>query len=115
MKIKVKTWIEKDGKLIFGRGKEKILQAIQETSSLNKAAKKLNMSYRAAWSHIKAIEKRTGKQLLIRQKGGKSGGGAELTPFAEELIEKFEKLDNNIKIFSENKFKEIFGDSNGNI
>ena len=48
MEIKFKVWIEKDGKVLFGRGRDDILKAIDEQRSLNAAAKRLEMSYRAA-------------------------------------------------------------------
>ena len=54
MEIKYKIWIEKDGKVVFGKGRDDILSCIEDTRSLNAAAKKLKMSYRAAWGRLKA-------------------------------------------------------------
>ena len=56
MEIKYKIWIEKNGKVVFGKGRDNILKAIDEQRSLNAAAKKLEMSYRAAWGRLKASE-----------------------------------------------------------
>ncbi len=108
MQIKSKIWIEKDGELVFGTGKAHILKAIGQTGSINKAAKQLNMSYRRAWSHIKTIEKRLAKPLLIRIKGGKNGGGAVLTEYAKDLIQKFETLEKDAKKFVNKKYRKIF-------
>ena len=41
MEIKYKVWIEKNGKVVFGKGRDDILKAIDEQRSLNAAAKKL--------------------------------------------------------------------------
>jgi hypothetical protein len=41
MEIKYKIWIEKDGKVIFGKGRDNILKAVEDRKSLNAAAKKL--------------------------------------------------------------------------
>jgi molybdate transport system regulatory protein len=41
MEIKYKIWLEKDGKVVFGHGREELFQAIDECRSLNAAAKKL--------------------------------------------------------------------------
>ena len=41
MEIRYKIWLEKDGKVIFGQGREKLFEAIEECHSLNAAAKKL--------------------------------------------------------------------------
>jgi len=64
MEIKYKIWLEKDGKVIFGHGREELLQAVAECHSLNAAAKKLNMSYRAAWGRLRASEDRLGIKLI---------------------------------------------------
>jgi molybdate transport system regulatory protein len=64
MEIKYKIWIEKNGKVVFGKGRDDILKAVDEQRSLNVAAKKLEMSYRAAWGRIKASEERMEMKLV---------------------------------------------------
>lgn len=108
MQVKSKVWLEKDGELVFGVGKSLILKAIGETGSINKAAKKMNMSYRHAWSYIRSAEKRLERPLLIKIKGGKEGGGAVLTDYAKDLLEKFEKLEEDVKIYTNKRHKGIF-------
>lgn len=108
MEIKTKVWIEKERKLIFGSEKASILKTIVETGSINKTAKKMNMSYRHAWSYLQSIEKRIGIQMLIKVKGGKDGGGAILTDYAKDLIKKFEMLECETRLFADRRFKEIF-------
>ncbi len=93
LSIKSKVWIDDEkGSMVFGLGRLKILDAIEEHGSILAASKSLNMSYRAAWGKIKATEDRLGKPLLTRQVGGFSGGGSELTPFAKALVKKFKYL-----------------------
>jgi len=94
--------------LVFGSGKSLILKAIRETGSINKAAKKMNMSYRHAWSYIVSAEKRIAKPLLIRIKGGASGGGAILTDYAKDLLNKFAKLEEEVEVFTNKRYKAIF-------
>lgn len=80
--IRTKVWIQDpDGKVVFGLGRYRILQAVQDTDSLQAAAKELKMSYRAVWMRIRASEKRTGRELVVRD-----GKGSRLTPFAENLM-----------------------------
>jgi molybdate transport system regulatory protein len=64
MEIKHKLWLERDGHVIFGPGREGMLKAIEECHSLSAAAKKLRMSYRAAWGRLKASEERLGIKLV---------------------------------------------------
>jgi len=108
LKVKSKVWLEKDGELVFGIGKATILSHIQKTGSINRAAKKLNMSYRHAWSYIKTAEKRIGRTLVICAKGGASGGNTKLTPYAKELLEKFFKLERQVKLSVDQLYKKIF-------
>lgn len=108
MKIKSKVWLEKNGKLIFGSGKSLILKAILETGSINKAAKRMNMSYRHAWGYVVSAEKRIEKPLLIKIKGGKNGGGAILTDYAKDLLRKYEKLEQKVNAYTDKWYKNIF-------
>jgi len=94
MEIKHKVWIEKDGKVIFGRGRDDILKAIDEQRSLNAAAKKLEMSYRAAWGRLKASEERMGMKLV---ETGAKDKSMQLTDQARALIERFERLEKDVE------------------
>ena len=108
MNVKSKVWLEKNDKLVFGVGRAGILRAVAETGSLNKAAGELNMSYRHAWSCIKAAEERLGRPLLVRSKGGRKGGGATLTEYAQDLVCKFEILDREVGAFADRCFRDLF-------
>ena len=94
MEIKYKVWIERKGKVIFGKGRDDILKAIDEYRSLNAAAKKLEMSYRAAWGRLKASEQRMGMKLVETNIKEKS---MQLTQQARAMIERFEKLEKSIE------------------
>lgn len=94
MEIKYKVWIEKNGKVVFGKGRDDILKAVDEQRSLNAAAKKLEMSYRAAWGRLKASEERMGMKLVDIGVHDKS---MQLTPQARAIIERFEKLEKDVE------------------
>lgn len=94
MEIKYKIWIEKNGKVVFGRGRDNILKAIDEQRSLNAAAKKLGMSYRAAWGRLKASEERMEMRLVEIVDGEKS---MQLSKQARSIIDRFEKLESDVE------------------
>ncbi len=96
MEIKHRIWVEEDGKVLFGKGRENLLEAIEECQSLNKAAKKLNMSYRAAWGRIKASEKRLGVKLVENNPNHK---GMTLTDEAKHFLKIFRELDSKTDVF----------------
>ncbi len=89
MKIQYKIWLEEDDRVLFGIGRDELLKAIAECRSLNAAAKKLNMSYRAAWGRLKASEKRLGIPLVEIESQKQ---GMRLTEQAEALLKAFEEL-----------------------
>lgn len=104
--IRSKIWIEDgSGNVVFGLGRLRILDAINRLGSIQGAAKELKMSYRAVWGRIKATEERLNRPLLVRNIGGSTGGGSELTPFAMTLVERFRKLQRRIVSESDAEFE----------
>ena len=89
MKIMYKVWLDCDGKA-FGEGPDRLLQRVETTGSLHKAAAEMKMSYRKAWLMLRAMEQRLGFPLLERKVGGVSGGGSQLTPAAREIMKRYE-------------------------
>jgi len=85
MEIKYKIWIEKNGKVVFGKGRDNILNA---------AAKKLEMSYRAAWGRLKASEERMEMKLV---EIGAEDKSMQLTQKARAIIDRFEKLEKDVE------------------
>ena len=104
--IRSKIWIEDESEnVVFGLGRLKILDAIDRLGSIQGAAKELKMSYRAIWGRIKATEERLNRPLLIRNIGGRSGGGSQLTPFALNLLVHFRHLHHRITTLSDSEFE----------
>lgn len=104
MDIRFKIWLERDGKVIFGRGREEIFRAIEECRSLQAAAKKLKMSYRAAWGRIKASEERLGIPLV---ESGGAGKSMHLTAQAKALLEAFDRIEREAGDFIRGKKKHL--------
>lgn len=103
--VRSKIWLEDGrGRIIFGPGRMRILLSIVRCGSLNAAAKELKMSYRAAWGKIKATEEALGKALLVKNQGGRAGGGSTLTPYARTLMERYQEISGLL----ENQADELF-------
>ncbi|HTG01615.1 MAG TPA: winged helix-turn-helix domain-containing protein [Nitrospirota bacterium] len=108
LEIKSKIWIEMDGEPVFGRGRRLLLEAIDAHGSINRAAKEVGISYRKAWSHIKAMEARLGVGLVTRQAGGKNGGGAVLTEDARKFLTNFENMEKKLRKVADQCFVALF-------
>ncbi len=108
MTPRVKVWIEKEGEVVFAEGRKILLEAVDELGSLNAAAARLGMSYRAAWGKIKATEERLGIKLLETNVGGRRGGGARLTKDARELLRSYNRYKKRAEACVEKQFRAVF-------
>lgn len=75
-----------------GPGKIALLRLVGERRSIAAAAREMKMSYRRAWLLIDELNTIFGQPVVITHVGGKSFGGAELTPFGLRLIERFDAI-----------------------
>lgn len=101
--IKSKIWVQdSNGKVVFGLGRYRILEAVQRLGSLQAAAQELKMSYRAIWARISATEQRLGKPLLIR-----APQGSRLTPLGETLMKQFHRLLRIVETESNDVYKDL--------
>lgn len=96
-----KLWLEKNG-AIFGDGLYNLLSSISNLGSISQAARDMGMSYRAAWGKIRATEKKWEMPLVVARVGGETGGWAKLTPEAEELLEIYCSLQQEVDKFVQN-------------
>jgi molybdate transport system regulatory protein len=79
-----------------GIGKISLLEAIARTGSLSQAARDIGMSYRRAWLLIDNLNGEFDTPVISATVGGSGGGGARLTPFGQELIQAYRKLEARI-------------------
>ncbi|MEF3192940.1 MAG: winged helix-turn-helix domain-containing protein [Halothiobacillaceae bacterium] len=70
-----------------------LLSAVAEVGSISGAARRIGMTYKAAWDAIEAINNLAGAPLVQTQHGGKDGGGARLTPMGERLLAMHRRLE----------------------
>ena len=77
----------------LGPGKARLLELVDETGSIRKAAVRMKMSYRRAWLLLKALSGTFGQPLVETSTGGKAGGGARLTPLGRRVVEQYRGLE----------------------
>jgi molybdate transport system regulatory protein len=104
--IKTKVWIENEnGKLVIGTGRLRILEAIMEVGSMNKAATKLGQPFRAVWGKIKATEERCGFKLVETTQSG-----SKLTREGMDLMWKYHQIRTRCEKYADNQFQELFSE-----
>ncbi len=101
-KIRLRCWIEIDGKKFFGPGPAELLRLIEEEGSIAKAAKKMGMSYKKAWDMINDLNTRGHEPYVISRKGGSKGGGAQLTATGKQVVVEYHKLTSKLEATIEN-------------
>ena len=111
---KFRLWLEIDDKsltdedkALLGKGGALLLEKIAETGSISDAIrdvpgkkgsrKKTGLSYRYAWGLLKKISNRLKRPIIRKFRGGRKGGGSELTQTGEELLRYYIRLENLIQ------------------
>ncbi|NDL62782.1 molybdenum-dependent transcriptional regulator [Acerihabitans arboris] len=69
-----------------------LLKQIKHTGSISQGAKLAGISYKSAWDAISAMNELAEQTLVERATGGKGGGGATLTRYAERLLQLYDLL-----------------------
>ncbi len=105
--IKSRIWIEKEGDIFLGYGRIELLKKVNETESINAASKALKMSYKKAWRLINDMNEVANEPIIIKNIGGKDGGGTKLTPYGKKIIILFETINKNCIEYLDNEFKKL--------
>ncbi|WP_353642452.1 LysR family transcriptional regulator [Mesorhizobium sp. WSM2239] len=78
----------------IGPGKIALLEEISSSGSISAAARAMDMSYKRAWDLVDDLNRLFGKPLVSARTGGKSGGGAALTPLGLSVVTRFRAIEN---------------------
>jgi molybdate transport system regulatory protein len=97
MNPRLNLWLENEGEVVFSIWRMELLQAVGDTGSISAAAAVMEVHYRTAWQKINEMETRLGQTLVETQVGGRRGGGAQLTPLAQDLITAFTQFSQEIE------------------
>jgi molybdate transport system regulatory protein len=79
--------------IAIGPGKADLLDAIAESGSISKAARKLGMSYKRAWTLADTMNRCFRQPLIDTATGGGGGGGARITSFGEQVLRHFRSME----------------------
>ena len=88
--------IAENGRLLVGRDRIAILEAIAKHGSITHAAKAVGGSYKGAWDAVAAINNLLPVPAVIAQPGGQRGGGAIREEEGHRLIVAFRRLEEKL-------------------
>jgi molybdate transport system regulatory protein len=79
--------------IALGPGKAELLGLLEQTGSITKAARQMEMSYMRAWSLIRVMNRCFKKPLVITTRGGRKGGGAKLTESGRKALQHYQEIE----------------------
>ena len=88
--------LRSDGRLLVGRDRIAVLEAVSLHGSITSAAKALGYSYKSAWDAIAAINNLLPTPAVVSRAGGTRGGGALVTEAGHRLIVAFRRLEEKL-------------------
>lgn len=106
---KVQLYLECDT-TFFGPGIAQFLSLIDHTGSMQTACSQMHMSYSKGWKIMKMAEKELGFPLLFTQSGGAEGGFSQLTPKTKEFLDRFLRMEQDLKREAERLFQLYYGE-----
>lgn len=95
-KIDTLLALRADGRLLVGRERITLLEAVIQHGSITKAAEIAGFSYKTAWDAVNAINNLLPRPAFITRTGGPRGGGAEVTEEGRRLISVFRRLEEKL-------------------
>lgn len=103
LRINGRIWLETvdadTTQRFMGIGRLELLSHIQQTGSINKAAKAMNMSYKRAWELVHSMNTQARTPLVSTQTGGDKGGGALVTEEGEKYLTYYRALHERFQQF----------------
>jgi molybdate transport repressor ModE-like protein len=105
--VKAKFWLTLGPRTLFGDGKAKLLESVDELGSLRSAAQSMNMSYRHAWGLLRELDEAAGFAFLEH-----SGTGPRtrlrLTTDGRRFVEAYRRFRGPLNDAVEARFRRVF-------
>lgn len=96
-----------DAATAFGPGKAELLRLIASTGSIRAAAERMAMSYNRAWTLVRDLNQMFREPLVANVRGGRSGGGAKLTPNGEEVLARYSRMEQLCRAATRSEWKAL--------
>jgi molybdate transport system regulatory protein len=91
-KVNGSIWLEGKVGRFLGPGPVQLMELIDETGSISKAAARMEMSYKKAWEIVNRLNSALKHPMIVTAAGGEKGGGSTLSAEAKDLITYYHAL-----------------------
>ncbi|HEV8266536.1 MAG TPA: LysR family transcriptional regulator [Gemmatimonadales bacterium] len=102
-----KLWLNWDGVFLMGPRYLRFLDAVARTGTIRAAGRVVGWSYRTCLNRLRRMEGVLGARVLETTRGGRTGGGARLTPEARRLVRVFAQWRREVDRLSLAAFRKI--------
>ncbi|HEX8373758.1 MAG TPA: LysR family transcriptional regulator [Geminicoccaceae bacterium] len=106
---RLKVSIVLDSGARIGPGKASLLESVRDTGSISAAARGMGMSYKRAWLLLDSVNQAFGTPAVTGTPGGRRGGGARLTAFGTELLDRYRRLEAQAEADSASELEALEG------
>jgi molybdate transport system regulatory protein len=90
--IKLRLRVVRGEEDAFGPGKAQLLESLLQTTSLNRTASALKMSYVKALALVRAMNEHFREPLVALSRGGKQGGGTRVTAAGQRVLIEYQAM-----------------------
>ncbi len=98
--IDVAVRLQIAGHRAIGPGKIRLLELIEELGSISAAGRAMEMSYSHAWTLVNSLNETFVEPVVESSPGGHDGGGARLTTFGTELVQRYRTIEGRARAAS---------------
>lgn len=84
---------------VLGQRQMALLRQIAATGSITRAARAVELSYKAAWDAVNAMNNMAEQPLVTSATGGKHGGGSRLTEYGLRQIQLYDIVESEYRRF----------------
>lgn len=96
IEVEAQISINRDGITFLNPVKIALLKEIVQSGSLSAAAKKLKISYQHAWTMINEMNRTAPEPLVVKQRGGANGGGAEISEYGKRIMKEYQLINDTV-------------------
>lgn len=100
-----KVWLNWDGVFLMGPNYLRFLAAVEETGTIREGGRAVGWSYRTCLNRLRRMEQVLGEPILATTRGGRTGGGARLTPEARRLVKVFTRWQREVERLTRRAFQ----------
>jgi len=105
-KMQAHLELETEFGALLGGTRIRLLEAIEKTGSISKAAKLIPLSYKAAWDALEDLNNLADHPVIERSVGGAGGGGTTLTDHGRKLIAMFRAIETEYQVAMDRFYSE---------